>query len=143
MTTREASIVRYVLLVAVVVGGIFTIVATGNGPTPPPAVAGTIAVNVGFGAAITTPYQCTGQGYVTITPQNLTGTTGKGQPETKQFQYSGYSSSNPSEPGCQQIVTFGDLRTGTWLVTNGTVTCTAKVISAQMTDVRIWHNVCQ
>jgi hypothetical protein len=111
-------------------------------PTPPgPMPAGSLVVSLGFGAVQNPPYQCTGQGNVTIKPQRLIGNAGRDQPQTLPFAYSGYSSS--SSPACRQDVTFRDLKAGDWQLSDGTTTCAAKVLASQMTTVKIHHQTCQ
>src|SRR5438105_11646940 len=146
MTDRTRLIMRYVFLVAVAVVGVFSIVATqsgGTGGTGGTPTVGSISVNMGFGAVSSPPYQCTGTGNVTISPQTLTGTTGNGQTQTKPFSYSGYSSTTPNEPACQTTVIFTGLTTGTWQATDGIATCQVTVTAGQLATVKIWNEVCQ
>ena len=144
MNSRAPRIARYAFLAAVIAAGLFTIVASnGGGPSSPPATTGAISVSTGFGAVTSTPYQCTGQGNITITPQSLTGTTGTNTSQKLPFSYSGFSSTTPNEPACQQTVIFTALRTGSWQVTNGSGVCTATVIAGSTATVKIWNGVCQ
>ena len=138
---------RHLLLLAVTAAGIFAIVASGGGGggggTPIPATTGAISVSMGFGAVSTPPYQCTGGGSVTITPVALTGTAGNGATQTTPYSYSSLSSTTSNEPACQQSLLFGNLRPGSWRVSDGTTTCSANVVAGQSTTVKIWNRVCQ
>jgi hypothetical protein len=127
--------------------GIVTIIASngggggggGGGQKSP----GSITVNTGFGAVTSTPYQCTGQTTVTVTPQNLTGTQGSSSATSKPVSYSGFSSTTPNEPACQQNVIFTGLKAGTWQISDGRGTCTATVADGQSANVKIWNGACQ
>jgi hypothetical protein len=131
-----------VALIIVVVLGTqgFDCSGSGGGPTPAPTT-GSISVSTGFGAVSNPPYQCTGSGNITVSPQTLTGSTGTSTAQTKPFAYSGYSKSDP--PACEQSVIFTTIRTGTWSATNGTGTCLTTVTAGQMATVKIWNSVCQ
>jgi hypothetical protein len=146
MTRTMRRVVRTVLLAALSLAGVFAIVASNGGgggqQTNPPTV-GSISVTMGFGAVSSTPYQCTGGGTITITPQNLTGTAGKNQPESKSFSYSGFSSTTPNQPACQTTVIFPDLRPGSWRVSAGAAACPATVNAGAIASVRIVNGVCQ
>lgn len=147
MTRKSVRTARLTLLATFVACGLFTIIASnpggggGGGQTTP--TVGSIAVNTGFGAVSSTPYQCTGQGTIAITPQSLTGTAGNSQSESKPFAYSGFSSTTPNEPACQQTVIFTNSRPGTWQVTNGSGTCNATVVAGQSVNVKIWNGACR
>jgi hypothetical protein len=140
MTAQPFGMVRFALFVAVCLAGVFTIVATGGPPVPPPTI-GAISVSTGFGGVSNPPYQCTGGGKITISPISLTGTGGISQPQSKAFSYSGYSSTTP--PACEQTTVFTGLDFGTWRVTDGIAVCTATVSAVQTATVRIWSEVCQ
>lgn len=146
MLGQACRMTRFVLFGGVIIFGILTIVASGGGgggqPQPPPTT-GSIALSSGFGAVSSTPYQCTGSANITINPQTLTGTAGKSGSETRPVSYSGFSSTTPNEPACQQSVIFTDLRTGSWQVTNGTAVCTTTVTAGQIANVKIWNNACR
>lgn len=137
-------IARYALLAVVSVAGVFTIVATqGSGnPPPPPATMGAISVSHAFGAVSSTPYQCTGSGTITASPQSLTGTAGKTTTQTAPYSHGGFSSTTPNEPACKQTVLFTGMATGTWTVTDGLTTCTATVVAGQAANVRMWNRAC-
>lgn len=104
-------------------------------PSPP---TGSFAVTNGFGAVTTIPYTCTGDGSVRISPVALSGTTGTAGPETKTFAYSGWSLSRSGEPACQHTAMFDNLRTGTWLATDGTSQCQVDVRGAELTTIKLW-----
>lgn len=114
----------------------------GSGGGGPPSTTGAILASTGFGAVTSNSSPCTGSGNITITPKNLTGTTGKAESETKPFSYSGLSSTT-ERPACKQDVLFGNLRTGTWEVTNGLGVCTATSTAGRFTTVKIWNGACE
>jgi hypothetical protein len=127
--------------VALIIG---VVLATGGfdcGGKVPEQTVGSISVSSGFGPVTSPPYQCTGSGNITITPQGLTGTAGTSTTQTKPFTYSG--SSNSSPPACEHSELFNSIRFGTWSVTNGGGTCLATVAAGPMAVVKIWNNVCQ
>jgi len=142
---KASSVARNILLVMISIAGILTIIASNGGGGQPPVTptTGSIAVNTGFGAVSSVPYQCSGPGNITISPLSLTGTAGKNQPETKPFSHAGFSSTTPNEPACQQTVVFTDLKTGTWQASDGNGACTATVTAGQMAMVKIWNGACR
>jgi hypothetical protein len=132
-----------VLLVMATVLSLGGFICGTTGSTPPPPTAGAIYVNIGFGAVTNPPYDCTGSGTVTITPQSLTGTGGNGQEETRTYTFSGKSSTTPNEPACQVTVNFPSKTPGTWQATNGQAACIANLIAGQSVTVKIHNGVCQ
>lgn len=147
MNLRASTIGRYLLAVVVSAAGLFTIVATqntgggGGGTTTP--TKGSLTVNHGFGAVSTPPYQCTGSGTLTVTPQSLSGTDGKTTTQTATYTHSSLSSTTPNEPACQVQVVFSDMATGSWIVSDGASSCPATVTAGQFTTVKMWNGACQ
>jgi hypothetical protein len=92
-------------------------------------------VSMGFGAVTSAPYQCSGQGTVTITEST-------GPTENQKFSYSGLSSTT-APPACPTTVTFTGLQPGTWSVTDGFAKCTTAVTAGQPQTVKIWNEKCQ
>lgn len=120
----------------------YTLTATGPGGTVSAqatvsvTTAGTIAVSMGFGAVTSTPYQCSGQGTVTLKSNNAS------VPSVKQnFSYSGYSSN--TSPACQTTLTFQNLQPGNWSATDGRQTCSTSLTAGQYQTIKIWNGICQ
>jgi hypothetical protein len=112
-------------------------------PVPPPPVlqTGGLFVTTGFGAATITPFQCTGNGLVSIAPVSLTGTDGNARAQKVSFAYSGLSA--PTPPACTYSEAFTNLRTGTWSVSDGAAVCVVTVSVGSAMEVRIFNHVCQ
>ncbi len=141
--TKRLAPYSAVLLVMTTVLSVGGFICGTTGGTPPPPTAGAIFVNIGFGAVTSTPYDCTGSGSVTITPQNLTGTGGSGTEETRQYSFSGKSSTTPNEPACQVTVNFPSKTPGTWQASNGQAACIANLTAGQSATVKIHNGACQ
>ncbi|HEY7479586.1 MAG TPA: hypothetical protein VH680_03635 [Gemmatimonadales bacterium] len=139
---QRAGAYLAVLLIMTTVVAVGGFICPASGPVTP-ATKGPIFVNIGFGAVATPPYDCTGSGTVTVTPQNLTGTEGNGQEQSQNYTFSGKSSTVPNEPACQMTVNFPDKTPGTWLVSNGQASCPKTLTAGQPATVKIWNGVCQ
>jgi hypothetical protein len=136
---------RIVLNVAIASGLVCLTAACGNGgtPTEPQAsLTGALIVSLGFGAPNQFPAPCTGDGTVTITPQNVTGTVGGTQQEKAKYAYSGVSSTTDT-PACRATVTFSELATGTWRVDDGVTACVGTVLGGNSATVKLWNSRCQ
>jgi len=95
---------------------------------------GSLAVTLGFGAVSSAPYQCSGQGSVTIRDAS-----GVAQPP-QTYSYSGYSSN--TSPACTATVSFSNLQPGSWKIQDsGGANCQRSVTAGQFTSVLIRTDV--